>query len=663
MWHAAPGVKVAEGMEFILPVRDALERTLNKWTAIMKSGSSEERHAWCQETYKLVDETMANHSFVDVDPHKWAMGEVQTETDWLCKNWEASAGMSAAERQAQYQSHLDAMKEVLDMYVEKLECLPGDVACNQGTVVGMKPSCMCECKVGWVGESCHERSPDWIAAGMHVSGAPAPYADANGLYQRDGDFNGKPVWRLMSNTQYSVGQWSDGDWCVMQNNRFLYYTGAYRGSSEPPAEWRSGTVRVAVQYDVTAEVEVAGSNSGADGIYIRDGAFNSRPRWLKQGDGSYSFGMWSDGDWAVIHQNHWIFYTKQNQWMQAPPASWTYSGVTVKVLYTDKYTNTLLKNSSEPGVQRVTPASRTAPAPTNATASPEVSQNSSAVPKALLRGDARQAPAPVNATAPSALPDAAPTAEVKEPLSERMANAAGHLLTAIPEVAAANATAEEAVSKRLMRLTREVDSAAPQAPQAPQAPEEPLSKRLLRVASQAGLVRAEPNATEPNASAAAPVPPNASEEPLSARMKRALAAPTQPNATPPQSNAAEEPLSVRMMRAGAAAPVAMSVVTPEQANATEEPLSARMRAGAAPAAAVQPNVTEEPLSARMMRAGAAPAAPAQQNAAVVPAAVEPSNTSGAPPSAPMRLLNAASAPEAPDLNSTKIELYHYTPAL
>jgi len=650
MWHAAPGVKVAEGMEFLLPVRDALERTLNKWTAVMKSGSSEERFMWCQDTYKLVDETMANHSYTDVDPHAWAMTEIKTEVDWLCKNWEATAGMSAADRQAQYQQHLDAMKEVLDMYVEKLQCLPGDVACNQGSVVGMKPNCVCACKAGWIGDACHERSPDWIAIGMHVAGAPEPYADANGVYKRDPtDVNGKPAWRSTSHSSYQVGQWTDGDWCVIKDGSWIFYTTAYKGSKEPPAEWTSGSVRVAVMYDLEAQVVVSGSGSNSDGTYIRDGTFNGFPKWVNQNNADYTFGQWADGDWAVIKRNSWIYYTTLNKYQPSPPAEFTYSlrrkTVTVKVMYAEgTYTNTLLKNSSAQSVQLV-PNGTAAKEPNASAALPkaQAAQNATAVPaqnataapvRSLLRGETKASSTPT-------------------------------------EVASAKATVDEGpLSQRLARL--EADSAAPKA-------EESLSKRLLRVAGEAGLVRPEaPKAAEANASAAPEdrkAEPNATavaestttEDPLSVRMMRAgvpavvrpiPAAPKSPEPSPSaaaveQSDDTHEPLSARMVRNGAMALVHHDAPNVSEPNAsaaatepsTDEPLSVRMkRAGAAALGALPAKASDEPLPAPMRAAGAAAVTPAETLLNKSPAETSSEKI----------------APEAPgaSLNSTKVQLYH-----
>jgi hypothetical protein len=49
------------------------------------------------------------------------------------------------------------VKEVLEMYEEKLTCFPGDVYCSpQGKVAGLKPDCHCVCNPGWTGEACHE---------------------------------------------------------------------------------------------------------------------------------------------------------------------------------------------------------------------------------------------------------------------------------------------------------------------------------------------------------------------------------------------------------------------------------------------------------------------------------------------------------------------------
>merc|ERR1719271_1858274 len=123
---------------------------LKKVEKLLASGGSEDRLGWCEEMHKAMGDVKTNHAYVDEDPHKWALSEVQEELDWLCVNWDAT-------RKEQIPEHCQMVKEVLEMYEEKLTCFPGDVYCSpQGKVAGLKPDCHCVCNAGWTGEACHE---------------------------------------------------------------------------------------------------------------------------------------------------------------------------------------------------------------------------------------------------------------------------------------------------------------------------------------------------------------------------------------------------------------------------------------------------------------------------------------------------------------------------
>lgn len=117
----------------------------------LASGLSDDRLSFCDSTYAKIDDTKAEHAYVDRDPHAWAMNEVDSELDWLCNDW-------TPDKRKYIPSHLEAIKQVLASYQERITCHPGDVACNRGHVVGKKPHCACACEAGWAGEACHERA-------------------------------------------------------------------------------------------------------------------------------------------------------------------------------------------------------------------------------------------------------------------------------------------------------------------------------------------------------------------------------------------------------------------------------------------------------------------------------------------------------------------------
>merc|ERR1719456_2055637 len=149
-WYNQEGADVSPEQRAVYSVVDMLAAMLKQVEKLLASGGSEDRLGWCEEMHKAMEETKANHAYVDEDPHKWALSEVTEELDWLCVNWNA-------DRKEQIPEHAQMVKEVLEMYEEKLTCFPGDVYCSpQGKVAGLKPDCHCVCNAGWTGEACHE---------------------------------------------------------------------------------------------------------------------------------------------------------------------------------------------------------------------------------------------------------------------------------------------------------------------------------------------------------------------------------------------------------------------------------------------------------------------------------------------------------------------------
>merc|ERR1719353_999318 len=317
---------------------------LNKFEKLLKSGSTEERLSFCEETYDEIDTTKAENAFVDEEPHKWALEEVEIETDWLCKNW-------VPERKLQFQEHLEGIKEVLQLYDEKLQCMPGDVACIQGELVGVKP--------------------EYAGGEIVVRGAQGTeHPRANGFYHRDGDFNGKPLYRNVEHPEYTVGQWSDGDWSVLyQGSSYIWYTSAFRSSAAPPAKWTSGTVEVAMKYELEAKIKVENCpDTDANGWYVRDGSFNGRPLWRHMEDPAWTVGMWSDGDWSLMSQGSehgskgWKYYTTINKYGAEPPDEFSAHGAVIKLDLSQPREEThwsLVKDGeSHPIHQTVNPAIR-----------------------------------------------------------------------------------------------------------------------------------------------------------------------------------------------------------------------------------------------------------------------------------------------------------------
>ena len=163
-WHQAPDVELSGPAQALTGVHDALEDRLRNLERLLASGVADDRLSFCDSTSAKIDDTKAKHAYVDRDPHAWAMGEVDSELEWLCTDW-------TPEKKKYIPSHLEAIKQVLATYEERITCHPGDVACNRGHVVGKKPNCACACESGWVGEACHERAVATVSTGRNATRA------------------------------------------------------------------------------------------------------------------------------------------------------------------------------------------------------------------------------------------------------------------------------------------------------------------------------------------------------------------------------------------------------------------------------------------------------------------------------------------------------------
>lgn len=129
------------------PIVQALEGLLKKTEEALKFGGSDDRLAFCKDIQKTYVEIDKNFKFAQMEPHSWALGEANREINWLCVGWQP-------ERKLKLKSHLTAMKDVYKTYVESLQCSPGMVPCQKGTVVGFRPTCACQCHAGWLGDAC-----------------------------------------------------------------------------------------------------------------------------------------------------------------------------------------------------------------------------------------------------------------------------------------------------------------------------------------------------------------------------------------------------------------------------------------------------------------------------------------------------------------------------
>lgn len=151
-----PEADIPEDKKAVYRVVDMLNHVLKDAEKMLRAGSNEDRLGWCEQMHKDLETCKTDHAFVDQEPHKWALGEVARELDWLCINW-------SVDKKEQMPQHYQMMQEVLEMYEERLTCMPGDVYCSpQGRVGGIKPDCHCVCNHGWTGEACHERGEQRI---------------------------------------------------------------------------------------------------------------------------------------------------------------------------------------------------------------------------------------------------------------------------------------------------------------------------------------------------------------------------------------------------------------------------------------------------------------------------------------------------------------------
>lgn len=130
-------------------------RELLAATEAMLHGGGEGREAACHAFY-----CASLHSLVHVvgvsqteDADFWALEQVKKELTWLCgrRTPENAAGFPLEE----VQQHLDGLKRVYDMYLQRIACMPGDFPCSEhGNVTGTLGDCRCDCHDGFGGADC-----------------------------------------------------------------------------------------------------------------------------------------------------------------------------------------------------------------------------------------------------------------------------------------------------------------------------------------------------------------------------------------------------------------------------------------------------------------------------------------------------------------------------
>lgn len=147
--HPDAMADMTDEQKTFFPIMASLEGMIEHLTELLNKGVSEDRLSWCKEFRGKTDTVLNEYQYAKEDPHEWALGEVENEMRWLCENWDA-------EKRLEVPEHVNMLKEVLEMYHERLVCMPGDIFCSpHGRLEGLKPHCSCKCEAGWVGEGCH----------------------------------------------------------------------------------------------------------------------------------------------------------------------------------------------------------------------------------------------------------------------------------------------------------------------------------------------------------------------------------------------------------------------------------------------------------------------------------------------------------------------------
>jgi len=114
---------------------------------LMAYDGSEDRYNLCRGI-EHESAALDNLPHADVQPHDWAIHQIDTEVRWLCSEWQPEHRLLVGE-------HAESLKETLDLYLESLQCQAGSVTCAEGgDVVGEIPHCACICKPGYGGDAC-----------------------------------------------------------------------------------------------------------------------------------------------------------------------------------------------------------------------------------------------------------------------------------------------------------------------------------------------------------------------------------------------------------------------------------------------------------------------------------------------------------------------------
>merc|ERR1719253_127548 len=149
--HPVAVAEMTDQEKVMIPIMAKLEEMIDHVTKLLKTGGDGDKVMWCEDFEKQVKTVQQTYEHANEEPHKWALGEVVNEMTWLCTDDHG--------KKAQLPEHAQMLREVVDMYHERLQCMPGDAfSTEHGVLSGLKPDCVCTCNIGWVGEGCHEQA-------------------------------------------------------------------------------------------------------------------------------------------------------------------------------------------------------------------------------------------------------------------------------------------------------------------------------------------------------------------------------------------------------------------------------------------------------------------------------------------------------------------------
>merc|ERR1719253_1283520 len=82
--NPAAQAEMMDQQRTFIPIMATLEGMVDHLVELVKSGADEDRVSWCKDMHEQLHNVETTYPHAGEEPHKWALGEVTSELEWLC---------------------------------------------------------------------------------------------------------------------------------------------------------------------------------------------------------------------------------------------------------------------------------------------------------------------------------------------------------------------------------------------------------------------------------------------------------------------------------------------------------------------------------------------------------------------------------------------------